>query len=216
MLYPITEFTVIRHGRTEANALNIIQGQSNTRLDDLGRKQAACAAERLKNKSFDILFCSDLDRTKDTAAILLTKTHASEIHYTPELREWDLGELVGEPVKLAREKYPAVFNGREKEGENIRILKGESRRDLYLRTTRFLEWAAENHAGKKILLVTHAGPLRAMFRYVAGEVIPQALTPRVDNVSLSRFQKKDGLWQLLTWNDTAHLESAGSSDSIAP
>ena len=55
-----------------------------------------------------------------------------------------------------------------------------------------------------------------MFRYVAGEVIPQAITPRVDNVSLTRFQKKDGLWQLLTWNDTAHLESAESSDSIAP
>ena len=211
-----TEFTVVRHGQTIANKTGTLQGQTDTPLDDTGIAQAQAAADALKNAHFDVILSSDLGRAMATAAEIAKYHHGVTVVPDQGLREWDLGELAGEPVQLAREKYPEVFNGREKEGENIRILKGESRRDLYLRTTRFLEWAAENHAGKKILLVTHAGPLRAMFRYVAGEVIPQAITPRVDNVSLTRFQKKDGLWQLLTWNDTAHLESAESSDSIAP
>ena len=94
----ITDFTVIRHGQTAENILHILQGQSNTQLDDLGRKQAACAAERLKNTTFDLLICSDLDRTRETAAILLQKTRAGEIIYTPALREWNLGELEGLPV----------------------------------------------------------------------------------------------------------------------
>ena len=97
----ITDFTVIRHGQTAENALRIMQGQSNTQLDELGRKQAACAAERLKNMEFDLLICSDLDRTRDTAAVLLQKTRAKEIIYTPALREWNLGELEGRPVSEA-------------------------------------------------------------------------------------------------------------------
>lgn len=212
----VTDFTVIRHGQTAENALRIMQGQSNTQLDALGRKQAACAAERLKNTTFDLLICSDLDRTRDTAAVLLQKTSAKEIIYTPALREWNLGELEGRPVSEAREKYPEVFCGHELSGHDIRIRNGESRKEVFDRVTGFLEETAEKHAGKKILLVTHAGPLRSMFRYIGGAALLHAYFPRVDNVSYNRFQKIGGFWQMICWNDTAHLAELESSDSIAP
>ncbi len=212
----ITDFTVIRHGQTAENALRIMQGQSNTQLDELGRKQAACAAERLKNMEFDLLICSDLDRTRDTAAVLLQKTRAKEIIYTPALREWNLGELEGRPVSEAKEKYPDVFCGHETSGSRIRIRNGESRQDVFDRVTGFLEETAARHAGKKILLVTHAGPIRSMFRYIGGAALAHTHFPRVDNVSYSRFQKSGDFWQLICWNDTAHLAELESSDSIAP
>ncbi len=202
----ITEITVIRHGQTAANLQGIIQGHSNTQLDETGLRQAACAAERLKDESFDILFCSDLDRTRTTADILLRKTHAAEIVYTPALREWNLGELEGKPVSFAKAQYPAIFASGCEVGSDICIKNGESRRDLYNRIARFLEETAAAHAGKKILLVTHAGPLRAMFRYVAGGVLPNTFTPRVDNVCYTRIRKAGNYWQLLCWNDTSHLK----------
>ena len=212
----ITDFTVIRHGQTAENILHILQGQSNTHLDDLGRKQAACAAERLKNTTFDLLICSDLDRTRETAAILLQKTRAGEIIYTPALREWNLGELEGLPVSRAREMYPPVFRGPETTGSSIRIRNGESRQDLFERITGFLEETAEKYAGKKILLVTHAGPLRSIFRYIGGAALPHTRFPRVDNVSCTRFQKEGDLWQMICWNDTSHLAMLDTIDSIAP
>ena len=212
----ITDFTVIRHGQTAENILHILQGQSNTQLDELGRKQAACAAERLKNTTFDLLICSDLDRTRETAAILLQKTRVGKIIYTPALREWNLGELEGLPVSRAREMYPTVFSGHETTGSSIRIRNGESRQDLFERITGFLEETAEKYAGKKILLVTHAGPLRSIFRYIGGAALPHTRFPRVDNVSCTRFQKEGDLWQMICWNDTSHLAMLDTIDSIAP
>lgn len=211
----ITDFTVIRHGQTSANALHIIQGQSNTQLDETGRMQARCAAERLKDTFFDLVFCSDLDRTKETAQILLTRARADRVICVPALREWDLGELEGVSIAEARAKYPTLFTGSDGLDPDLQIKDGESRRDLYNRVAGFLEETAAVHAGKKILLVTHAGPLRAMFRVVAGGPLPHTLSPRVDNVSYNRFQRKLDHWQLISWNDTAHLAQMEKKETQA-
>ena len=34
------ELTIVRHGRTDYNRRNIIQGQLNTQLDEVGQNQA--------------------------------------------------------------------------------------------------------------------------------------------------------------------------------
>ena len=40
-----TEFIVVRHGETEENLQGILQGQRDTKLNELGLRQAECAAE---------------------------------------------------------------------------------------------------------------------------------------------------------------------------
>lgn len=53
---------LVRHGETDANRDGIIQGQLNTPLNDLGRKQASLVGEGLRSIPFDIAYSSDLDR----------------------------------------------------------------------------------------------------------------------------------------------------------
>ena len=61
-------FTIlaIRHGETDENKLRILQGQSRGTLAESGQYQALKLGIHLKEESFDTVFVSDLQRTKDT------------------------------------------------------------------------------------------------------------------------------------------------------
>ncbi len=62
---------IIRHGQTELNITNVLQGRSNHPLNETGIRQAEEAAERLKGISFDIVYSSPLIRAVRTAEIIV-------------------------------------------------------------------------------------------------------------------------------------------------
>jgi len=53
---------LVRHGETNENSQNIIQGQLNTQLNENGRHQIRLLAEGLKSYAFAYAYSSDLDR----------------------------------------------------------------------------------------------------------------------------------------------------------
>ncbi len=53
---------MIRHGETEANRQEIVQGQLDTELNDAGIGQAEMVAAALKEIPFDLAYTSDLSR----------------------------------------------------------------------------------------------------------------------------------------------------------
>ena len=71
------KLTFVRHGETEENVKNIIMSQLNGKLTKGGLEQARKLAKRLANEKFDIIYCSDSQRTKDTAKEIIIQTLAS-------------------------------------------------------------------------------------------------------------------------------------------
>ena len=61
---------IIRHGKTELNRANILQGRSDHPLNDEGVLQAKTAADQLKDVRFDHVFSSPLIRAVQTARII--------------------------------------------------------------------------------------------------------------------------------------------------
>lgn len=57
---------IVRHGETEENASEIIQGHSLGKLSKKGIEQSKKLALRLKGEKIDMIFSSDLERAKDT------------------------------------------------------------------------------------------------------------------------------------------------------
>jgi len=53
---------LVRHGETDANREGVIQGQLDTQLNELGKRQAELVALRLRSISFDVALTSDLRR----------------------------------------------------------------------------------------------------------------------------------------------------------
>ena len=64
----MTEVILIRHGETDWNVQGRFQGQIDVPLNPFGERQAARMAERLVHEQVDVLYCSDLLRTRQTAA----------------------------------------------------------------------------------------------------------------------------------------------------
>ncbi len=209
----ITDFILIRHGQTGDNLTGLLQGHRNSSLDETGIQQAECAARRLQKNHFDVIYSSDLDRSFKTAEIIAVP-HNLPVIPCPALREWHLGDLEGRHRQELIEKYPEIMNSFKYESGDIPVPGGESRKDLYRRVSDCLDELAARHAGQKILLVSHAGTIRAMFHHIVGRVSGTAMLPQVGNGSYSRFCRRENLWQLCTWNDVSHLAQIGFRDSV--
>lgn len=98
---------LLRHGQTHYNATMRMQGQLDTELSELGKKQAINAAEVLaKRKPFAIV-SSDLTRAADTAAALAARCELS-VSYDERLRETNLGQWQGQTHQEVDEHSPGA------------------------------------------------------------------------------------------------------------
>ncbi len=70
-----SSFWFVRHGQTDWNKANRIMGQTDIPLNEHGIAQAHAAADRLKEKSFEMIFASPLQRALQTAEIIAQKTN---------------------------------------------------------------------------------------------------------------------------------------------
>ena len=62
---------IIRHGKTDWNALHRLQGRTDIPLNEEGRQMAERAREEYRDVRFDVCFSSPLTRARETAEILL-------------------------------------------------------------------------------------------------------------------------------------------------
>ena len=101
-----TTLFLVRHGETEDNVRQIMQGQSQGRLTLHGVEQAETLARQLADEPIDAFLSSDLRRAVDTAAILAAPHHLP-VETTPLLRERDWGDFTGRSITdLKDEPWP--------------------------------------------------------------------------------------------------------------
>jgi glucosyl-3-phosphoglycerate phosphatase len=157
---PTFPITVVRHGETEWNERRIIQGHTNSSLNETGREQARTLAESLRELGFDQIVASDLDRAKETALIV-----GEVLGLTPEtdplLRERSFGEYEGRPT----DDLSSDLTGIEESvyvDPDARPPGGESFRDVVARAQLFLDKASHEWPGARLLVVTHGGMVQAL------------------------------------------------------
>ncbi len=94
------EFILVRHGKTEYNERRQYCGALDPDLSDLGRQELEGSAIRayLEEHTPDMVFCSPMRRTLQTAAILLDGRDVPLVA-VPELREIDFGDFEGRSYK---------------------------------------------------------------------------------------------------------------------
>lgn len=136
-----------RHGETEENKLHIMQGQMPGHLSELGKQQAEQLAELLAEEEIDVIVCSDLARSYDTAMAVARRKGLEPVQ-TPLLREMDWGIYTG---KVANEMD---FKNLPESVESVEA--------LYQRAGDFLQFLRDNFAGRRILAIGHGGFNRAI------------------------------------------------------
>ena len=149
----------IRHGQTPANSLNIYNGTLNEDINEKGIKQAEETRELMKDKQYDIIFCSPMLRAKHTCEIINEKK--IPVIYDERLKERTLGKLDGK--NLAEEGFgKELFFDYNYKSEDIEF---EDLPTLFKRVHDFLDEIITQNKGKNILVVAHGGILRAIYFY---------------------------------------------------
>ncbi|HSD98215.1 MAG TPA: histidine phosphatase family protein [Patescibacteria group bacterium] len=158
-------FYIVRHGQSEGNVKQVISGQKETNLSELGRKQAQERAKDLFNVHFDAVFSSDLARTVETARIILLERKIA-INTTKALRERSYGkdiqgksyDQLREKIKRLLEKY-YTLSYKERLSKKI-VPDYESDEELIGRFVTFLRETALAYPGKNVLIVSHGNIMR--------------------------------------------------------
>jgi broad specificity phosphatase PhoE len=155
----VTTILIARHGESDWNRERRWQGQADRPLTARGREQAEALAERLAHVELDAVYSSDLRRTLDTARAVAER-QGLDVQETSELREVDVGSWSGLTREEAEERFPdgfglwqAGFPGWD---------DGETYEAMTDRVLAAVERIAHEHAGGRVLVVSHGGPIRAL------------------------------------------------------
>jgi glucosyl-3-phosphoglycerate phosphatase len=154
----MTALVLWRHGITDWNAGERVQGQSDTPLNDRGREQAATAARRLAARRPAAIIASDLRRAADTAGALGALTDLP-VRLDPRLRERHFGQWQGLTVTEIAERYPAE-HARWRAGDDDFGCGVESLSDMAKRVGAALREAADAADGGTVVVATHGGAAR--------------------------------------------------------
>lgn len=202
-----TDLLLVRHGQSrafvEGRLFDLVDGQGDPPLTDLGGQQAARVCARLAGRDIDAIYVTTMQRTAQTAAPL-----AAKLGLTPRveagLREVHLGEWEGGLFrKNVAEGHPVAL--RMAAEERWDVIPGAESSDAFAGRVRdALERIAAAHPGQRVAAFTHGG--------VIGQALALAAQSRpfafagADNASVSRLVLTAGRWVIRGYNDTAHLD----------
>ena len=203
----------VRHGETEGNIGRVFQGPE-TPLTEKGKAQARTVAKRCARLPAQVLISSTMKRARQTADVI-----SSEIGKPVELSDLFIERRRPKALHDASADDAAVQQLEKDWRDSFftdgrRILDAENFAEVCSRATqafRFLEKREEDH----ILVVTHGFFLRLL---AAKLIFGDAVTPpqykhtdaifRSINTGITVFvfePSKPSPWQILVWNDHAHL-----------
>lgn len=174
------EILVTRHGQTDWNLLNKVQGKVDIELNAMGRSQAKVTAEKLKDEAIDLIICSPLKRAMQTAKII-NENRDIPIIYDERISERDFGEFQG----LTRENCDgsALWDY----DKNYKFEKAECVRDFFDRVYNFLDEIKIKYQDKRVLVVCHGGVSIPIQSYFNGIPENGKLPYGIDNCEVVKF-----------------------------
>ncbi len=191
----MTEIGFIRHGITDWNQLEKMQGTSDIPLNDEGRDQARKLASRLhQDEKWDMIITSDLSRAKETGEIIGKKLDLPVSFVDKRIQEINLGEIEGttEAERITRW------------GSNWRELDLgiETDEKVANRGIGFLAELDGKYKGKRILVVSHGGLIRLTIQQLFS---PDLYGASLKNTAISILKYHKDAWDCSLYNCSEHL-----------
>lgn len=164
--------TLTRHGQTVENVEGILQGQTAGHLTAAGIAQTKMLRSQLKAADYDLVLCSDLERTRVCAEIINKKMKLPLVT-TPLLRERDWGEYTGRKIRSITtppSQFPPSIENAEQ---------------LAARAHQFVVYLFDHYDGQRLLCMGHGYFNRCIQALIEQKTVHD--TPRWENVELRTF-----------------------------
>ncbi|XP_019259824.1 PREDICTED: phosphoglycerate mutase-like protein 4 isoform X3 [Nicotiana attenuata] len=130
----------------------------------------------------------------------------------PDLRERHLGDLQGISLREAAQSQPMAYKAfLSDRSDQVIPGGGESLDQLYQRCTSCLQRIAKKHRGKRVVVVSHGGAIRALHRRASPH---RRSKSKIWNTSVGILHLSDkDEWTIKLWADISHLNKTGFLDS---
>lgn len=211
----VRRLILLRHGQTDFNAQNRMQGQLDTDLSDEGHDQARRAAAALAVRTPRAIWTSDLKRARATADALARATGVP-VTVDDRLRETFLGEWQG----LTHIDVDAAMPGARRKWRDDASWAppgGESRVNVAERAVPIIgdllevlpDWGSGDAPDAPVILVAHGGVIAAVTASLLG--LPQQNWPVFGGLANTGWVQLSGhsfdgeppVWRLDVWNASA-------------
>lgn len=199
---------LIRHGESEGNRLNKIQGWQDFPLSSLGKKQASHLGKYFKTIELHHIYTSDLMRAHDTAQAIGNEKGLS-VKRWESLREIKLGPLEGKSKEEIYLDFPEV---KERSILTSGVEGTESVEEITERCKQIIEQLLDTHENDHVALIAHGGLISILLMYILlGDDWYKHHRPfQVGNTGISLIEWNKGKKPLIHYlNADAHLPRTG-------
>ena len=180
----MTFVAFIRHGQTDWNRDDRMQGSSDIPLNDTGRAQALEAVEVLRPTAWDVVVSSPLVRARETAEIIAAALEIELGASYPEFVERDYGPFEGANATECIARYPG------KDYPDAESISSVVERGLH-----GLVKVAADHPGRNVVIVCHGTIIRYTLATIAGHPVDG-----IHNGTVSELERDAEGWRVLTVN----------------
>ncbi len=195
----------VRHGETESNGSNTIQGHTDSSLTARGRRQAEKVARRLAKHRFDKVYSSDLGRAVATCRAITGKL-GQKLHADPRLREIKLGEWEGLSTDEVNARYRRGYDRWLVSPTRMKIPGAETVAQFNARVRSCVDEIMTAHRTGALLVVTHGGVIASLVsHWLKSSFDHTLLNLRIDNTSVTVVEKNPHRVKIHLLNDTGHL-----------
>ena len=172
---------VVRHGETIWNVEKKVQGITDIPLTDKGRSEARELQELISTLNLDIVISSPLERTRETAKILVDSKLPINTDDRIKERDWGMNEGALIDTVDKWDCWDVILNTKV---QNIECIQ-----DFMYRVSEFLEEIKIKHKDKNVLIVTHSAVSRVI-HYLLGTIPDDGNLSRIDIPNLRIIEYK--------------------------
>lgn len=196
-------FVLVRHGVTATTGKVLPGRAAGLHLSEEGLRQADATAGRIAGlPKVAAVYASPLERAQETAEPIAAGRKL-KLRTEPGLLECDFGEWTGKKLAtLAKKKDWTIVQNRP---SSFRFPAGESLREMQGRMTETLDRLAQRHAGRTVVLVSHADPIKAVVVEAMGAHLDSYQRVVISPCSITVIAWHQLRPTLLSVNSTDHL-----------
>lgn len=192
---------ITRHGESEENSSGTLQGLLPGKLSDSGRVQANKLGKRLAQEKVGIIYCSPVNRCKETLSIIQKFLSVDvPVIYSDLIQERDFGKLSG------KNWNEIDFNKLDQDTQENQTMGVESLEHVHQRMTQFFNEIKSKHPNETVLVVSHSNPLRMLFAELLNMTFAEVLGKiKIKNASVSIFELNNVVTKTVVVNETNFL-----------
>ncbi len=208
---PGTRLILVRHGETDYNKADLVQGRGiDAPLNATGMAQAEAVGRWLDGYGYDAVVSSSMLRARQTAAIA-TGRPLDAVPHEAGLEEMAYGAYEGIPVDDTRGALDTLYAGWARGRLELAPPGGETPGMVLERALPVIGNWTRRHAGGRVLVVTHGRVLRILVAHLLGWELSRMQDVPHRNACIYILRQEGGGYAAELFCHTDHLNETSHS-----